>query len=68
MFDVVALTNTKLRDASRTAIIDKLIMNRRIGSEPPKTGHDRFGHICQPSCRIGVSFVPSSCHVLAEDR
>jgi len=64
---VVALSYTKLRDASRTAIIDKLLMNRRIGSKPPKAGHDRFGHICQPRRRVRVALMSSSCHVLAEE-
>jgi len=68
MFDVVALTNTKLRDARRTSISNKLLMHGTIRGEPPKAGHDRFGHICQPSCCIGVTLMSSSCHVLGEDR
>jgi len=43
---VVAFTNAELRDASRTAIIDKLLMNGTIRGEPSKTGHDRLRHIC----------------------
>ena len=68
MFDVITGANTKLRDTRRPSISNKLLVNGTIRGEPPKAGHDRFGHICQPSCGIGVSLMSSSCHMFAEDR
>jgi hypothetical protein len=46
MFYIITGANTELRDTSRTAISNKLLMNRTIRGEPSETGHDRLRHIC----------------------